>query len=333
MAVKYDRLILIMDDVELEQFCRQWVDRRLGYVEVRRFGETGDKGRDVVGFLSLQRHEGQWDNYQCKQYRKRLSVTEGLLAVGKVLYWASRGEFTAPRRFYFVAPKGLNQKLAALIDKPGEFKGTLISKWEETCSKKIVKEKILPLDQALMDVIHAYPFHEIHKVTIDELMDDPGVIPLLVDRYGADPGHYPPGTVPATIGQDELKYLRALVDAYGERENMTFANHEAVFAHTIHGPDLRVHRECYFEADAFQKFYRDNTSPKIIETFRKEIHFGIKDRLKTPTPDTLARVEAVMLQAAIVSPAGPLAKYAYVPVKQGVCHHLVNDNEISWKAP
>jgi hypothetical protein len=333
MSIKYDRLILIMDDTELEQFCRQWVDGRLGYTEVRRFAATGDKGRDVVGFLTKQRHEGPWDNYQCKQYRKPLSVTEGLLAVGKVLYWASRGEFTAPRKFYFVAPKGLNQKLAALIDKPSEFKQTLLLKWEESCGKKIIKDKSLPLDQALIDAVHNYSFHEIHKITIDELMDDPGTVPLLVNRYGADPGHYPAGAVPAVVGQDELKYLRAMVDAYSERENISFANHEAVFAHATHGPDLRVQRVCYFEADAFQKFYRDNTSPKIIETFRRDIYLGIRDKLKAPTIDALERVEAVMSQAAVVSPAGPLAKYAYVPVKQGVCHHLVNDDEISWKAP
>jgi ABC-3C protein len=96
---------------------------------------------------------------------------------------------------------------------------------------------------------------------------------------------------------------------------------------------LRAHRERYFEADAFQKFYRDNTSAAVIKTFWNEIHFGIRDKLKAATSDTLARVEAVMSQAAIVSPAGPLAKYAYVPVKQGVCHHLVSDDEISWKAP
>jgi hypothetical protein len=106
-----------------------------------------------------------------------------------------------------------------------------------------------------------------------------------------------------------------------------------VFAHATHGSDLRDHRERYFEADAFQKFYRDNTSPEIITTFRKDIHFGIKGKLKAPAKDTLARIDTVMAHASTVSPAGPLAKYAYVPVKQGVCHHLVNDDEMSWKVP
>ena len=39
---------------------------------------------------------GLGDNYQCKQYRTTLGLSEGLLAVGKVFYWASVGEFSVP---------------------------------------------------------------------------------------------------------------------------------------------------------------------------------------------------------------------------------------------
>ena len=330
MQVKYDRLILIMDDDELEKFCREWVDGLAGYVEVHRSAGPGDRGRDVVGFVTAQRHEGPWDNYQCKQYRERLGLNDGLLAVGKVLYWASRGEFTAPRGFYFVAPKGLNQKLAALVDKPSEFKQSLIDKWDIACGGKIISGQNITIDAALQAVIEAFDFTSIFKVTVDEMLKDPAIKPLLFKKYGADPGDYPKGTVPVDVGAEEQRYLHAMVDAYSEREKSAFADHEAVFAHAVHGPDLRDHRERYFEADAFQKFYRDNTSPEVIATFRKEIHFGIKSTLKTTTADTLARVDAVMAQASTVSPAGPLAKYAYVPVKQGICHHLVNDDEMSW---
>ena len=98
-----------------------------------------------------------------------------------------------------------------------------------------------------------------------------------------------------------------------------------------HGPDLRRQRERFFEAEAFQKFYRDNTSASVISGFRKDVQFGVVDRWNASAADTLARVEAVMELAGTVTPAGPLAKYAHVPVKQGVCHHFVNDGEMSWK--
>jgi hypothetical protein len=223
MQVKYDRLILIMDDDELEQFCRQWVEALLEYAQVHRFAGPGDKGRDVVGFLTPQRHEGPWDNYQCKQYRERLKLNDGLLAVGKVLYWASRGEFTPPRRFYFVAPKGLNQKLAGLVDKPSEFRETLVDKWDAACASKIIVGQKILIDAALQAVLDAFDYTEIHKITVDEMMVNPAIKPLLFARYGADPGDYPRGTVPAEVGVEELKYLRALVEAYSEREKLTFA--------------------------------------------------------------------------------------------------------------
>jgi hypothetical protein len=333
MQVKYDRLILIMDDDELEQFTRLWVERLSGYREVHRFAGPGDKGRDVVGFLTAQRHLGEWDNYQCKQYRQRLGLNEGLLAVGKVLYWASRAEFTAPRRFYFVAPKGLNQKLTALVDKPSEFKKTLVDKWDIACGSKIISGQKIDIDPALAKALDSFDYSSIHKITVDGMLADSSIKRLLFETYGADPGDYPRGTIPPDIGVEELKYLRALVDAYEEREKVSFADHNAVFSHQTYGPDLREHRERYFEADAFQKFYRDNTSPDIIATFRRDIHFGIKAKLKEPAADTLTRIDAVMGHASMITPAGPLAKYAYVPVKQGICHHLVNDEEISWKVP
>jgi hypothetical protein len=45
---RYDRLLLSLDDTELEEFVRQWVVRISQYVEVERFTGTGDMGRDVV---------------------------------------------------------------------------------------------------------------------------------------------------------------------------------------------------------------------------------------------------------------------------------------------
>src|SRR3546814_5658290 len=98
-----------------------------------------------------------------------------------------------------------------------------------------------------------------------------------------------------------------------------------MFSHPTHVSNLRTHRERYFEADGFQKFYRDNTPTDIIDNFRRDIHLGVRETLRQPAADQLARVDAAMQQAAIIAPAGPLARHAHVPVKQGMCHHLVSD--------
>lgn len=330
-SVRYDRLILLMDDDELELFCRAWTDKKSGYVEVKRFAGAGDMGRDVVGFLTDKRHDGLWDNYQCKQYRKAVSRSQGLLAIGKVLYWASRGNFTAPRRFYFVAPKGLARKLELLIDKPSEMKQALIDEWDAVCASSITKKVVVPLDAKVKATIESFDFKNVRIVTIDDMMDDSAVKPLLIEKFGADPGMYPAAAVPLDVQDTEMRYIDELVEAYSERAKAPFADHAAVLADACHGPDLRTQRERFFEADAFQKFYRDNTSASVISSFRKDVRFGVVERWNAPTTDTLARIESVMDRAGVVTCAGPLAKYAHVPVKQGMCHHFVNDGELSWK--
>lgn len=320
-----------MDADELERFCRDWVEKKSGYHEVRRFAGSGDKGRDVVGFLTDKRHDGAWDNYQCKQYLRGISLPEALLAIGKVLYWASQGEFTPPDHFYFVAPKALANKLEAIIDKPSELKAALIAQWDTVCSTSITKKVTITMNAEIKAVIDAFEFKNVRAITLDDMMADPAVKPLLIEKWGADPGKYPPATVPTDVQSTEMRYIDELVEAYGERAKAPFADHDAVLQHADHGPDLRRQRERYFEADAFQKFYRDNTTATVLSGFRKDIHFGVVDRWKAPAADTLARVEAVMDHAGTVTPAGPLAKYAHVPVKQGMCHHFVNDGELSWK--
>lgn len=329
--IRYDRLILVMEDHELEKFCRTWVERRSGYVEVIRFGGTGDKGRDVVGFITDQKHDGEWDNYQCKQYSSKLSRDRGLLALGKVLYWVSQDEFSSPRWFHFVAPKGVSGPLDVLINSPSKLKAALIADWDATCSEKIVAKTKILLDSKILAAINGFDFSKVSRITVDEMMADPACKPLLVELYGDDPGHYPKAAVPANVEATELGYVAALVDAYSERNQTPFTDHAAVLADTIYGPDLREHRERYFDAESFQKFYRDNTTEEIIDAFRKDIRLGVQPTLKLPASDTLARIDAVMGQAAGLPPAGPLAKYAYVSVKQGVCHHLINDGEMKWK--
>lgn len=321
-----------MDDIELEQFCRQWVEKRCSnYFEVKRFGGAGDKGRDVVGFCTDRRHESDWDNYQCKQYRSKLGKADGICAVAKVLYWSSQGEFNRPRRFIFVAPKGLNSSLLRLINNPDTFKSELISSWGAVCASKIVRNKDIELEGEVLKTIEGFDYSTISFVDVDEMVEDPASKPLLFELFGSDPGDFPKGTVPLEVQAHEITYMDALLSAYNDREKGTFASHQDVLQHTEHGEDLRVHRSRFYEADGFQKFYRDSTSPETIADFRRGIRLGIHETLKKSASDELARVEATMLHAGALQPAGPLARYAYIPVKQGICHHLVNDNEITWK--
>jgi len=330
--MQFHRLILALDDESLERFVRDWIARKTGdYVEVERFSGAGDLGRDVVGFRTKSRHEGPWDNYQCKQYGRTLQTSAALLELGKILHFAEQGAFTPPASYCFVAPRGMSRGLEALLFNPTSLRDELIAGWDANCATKISKGTTIPLSASLRNMIDAYDFSRVKRVTVDGMLDDSAVKPVLAKWFGADPGAPPKGIVPVQVDVREQPYLGQLIDAYGERTGSTFADPEAVASHAEHGPHLQEQRTRFFEADAFNRFYRDNTLEDDLQALHEDVYHGVVGRYRGTHPDTLARVDAVMDQAAVVTPAGLLARHARIPVKQGLCHHFANDGTFVWK--
>lgn len=328
----YDRRILSLTDDELERFVRDWVDRKVAnYVECARFSGAGDLGRDVVGFLSRARHEGDWHNYQCKQYGKTLPTDVGIREIGKILFNASQGNFTPPTRYFFVAPRGMNRNLESLIFNPSSFKARLLSEWDRLCAGSIIEKQTIPLDQGLKDFIESYDFSSIARLALDDILGDPEVNPVLTKWFGADPGPAPKGVVPTAVDASELPYIGQLVDAYGDRDGTVYADHTVIEAHPTHAPHFVRQRERFYDAAAFKRFYRDNTEKGVLDTFETDIYHGVIEECEAGHPDKLKCVDSVMSRAAAVTPSGILAPHARVPVKQGVCHHFANDYRLRWR--
>jgi len=331
--IDYHRMVLTLDDKGLERFTRDWVSLKKGeYFEIQTFAGAQDLGRDVVGFITPARHEGDWHNYQCKQYTKhRLPLSEGLNELGKVLYYASRGEYTPPIKYFFVAPHGISRPLEKLMDKPSTLRETLLDEWDKHCGGKIIKGEVVPLNPKLKSVIESYDFSTVTRVTLDEMLAADRVSLVLHQHFGADPGPAPTGVVPADIQADELPYIGALVAAYAERDGVIYKGHAEINDHATHGLHLSAQRERFFDADSFKRFYRDNTAPETLPRFEREVVHGITDVHGRDYVDSLGRLEGVMAQAAVIQPGGPLATHAGIPVKQGLCHHFVNDGKLAWR--
>jgi hypothetical protein len=330
--MQFHRQILALDDEGLERFVRDWIACKTAeYQEVARFSGAGDLGRDVVGFRTDRRHEGPWDNYQCKQYGRTLQAGSALLELGKILYHADRGEFTPPATYYFVVPRGMSRGLEKLVFNPTALHHELLAKWDVDCSKKIVKGQTIPLSDRLRRTIDAFDFSKVMRITVDGILGDDAAKPVLAKWFGADPGAPPRGIVPADVDVREQLYLWQLIAAYAERAGADFADHAAVAAHAEHGPHLQEQRTRFFEADAFNRFYRDNTLEEDLESLHEDVYHGVLGPYRGSHADPLGRIDAVMTQAAVVAPAGLLARHARVPVKQGFCHHFANDGKFTWK--
>ena len=329
----YYRRILALDDKALERFVRDWAElKKDEYEEVHCFGGSGDLGRDVVGFVTKQRHEGPWHNYQCKQYlQRRLPFADGLIELAKTFYHADENGFTMPDRYIFIAPHGLSRNLELLFDKPTELRSTFLASWDEVCSAKIVEKKVIPLGPRLRAKIEAYDFGRVTRLGVDMMLTHPRVNLVLHRYFGADPGPAPRGEAPPAIDPIEIPYLTQLVHAYGERSETAPQSPEDALTDTSHGPHLRRQRERFYDADYFMRYYRDNTAPEVLPTLESDIENGVFEVFNRQHVDTLERIDAVMQQAALVDPSGPLKPHARVTVKQGVCHRFANDGRFRWK--
>ena len=331
MLQNYAARILALEAERLEEFVRDWLSYRVQhYIENERWSGSGDMGRDVVGYVTKNRHEGDWDNFQCKQLKARLSEKGAFLELGKIFMHAAAGEFTLPRAYYFVAPKGVVRNVQTYIAHPEKFRAACLSNWPAFCENDLVENKPVPLTPEISTMIGSFNFKEVYAIDASKLANDQFIKPVLVEWFGHDPGEAPHGSAPDSPQFEEAVYLRQLADVYGEQTGTMFASTDEVLADPNWGKHLRIQRERYFDAAEFKRYYRDSTPGKYLDIFQEDIYHGVFEVYADEYKDKFDRVKKVLTQAANIQASGVLAKYARVPVKQGICHHFANEGRLSW---
>jgi hypothetical protein len=325
--------IVALEDDELEEFVELYAERKSkDYVEMTRVGAANDKGRDVIGFLSRARHEGEWDLYQCKRKVRgsKLRIGEAMTELGKVFHHHAAGAYaTLPRRYVFVSPRGMDGSLGTLLENPSRIGKTLLETWDKHCRTKITARNAVELTPEIRASIEGYDFSVVECLTATKLVKDPAARPALVQVLGLPPGEAPEGETPDEVSDAELTYISQLRDVYAGSAGSDFATLDDVFADARFGEHLRTQRYRYYQACTFRDFHRDNTAAKSVDVFKNDIYHLLIDVYNEAHPSPLARIDAVMKHTG-AAPAGILGTMARAPVKQGTCHHLVSDGRIRW---
>lgn len=327
--------ILLLSAKGLERFVHRWVASRMtDYVDHHEFGDASDMGRDIGGFITTAKHEGDWDNFQCKMLAKPLDAPTMFEEVGKILHFATEGHFTAPRKYVFVAPKGFNRGAEELLHNPERFRSIMLAEWDKRCSRKIRSNgDPVPLTPALEDTIKHFAFDRIEGWDVDKMLALPGMKLVLADTFGDDPGEAPKGVVPGAVADDEAVYVGQLVSIYAEYSGLPLANVQAVMDHPEHGMHLAMQRRRYYDTDAFRRHFRDNLDPEHLQLFNEEVHSGVFDAYASTAG--FERLTRVMERAGSLEITGIFGRHrrASVQVRQGTCHHLANEGVMPWTKP
>ncbi len=316
---------------EWECFTEEWASSlKDSYTSVRRFGGSGDQGIDIVGFVTDAMWDGSWDNYQCKRYNNSLSPSDIWVEIGKIIYYSYKKEYPPPRKYYFVASKGVGTTLQKLLGNPENLKNQAQDNWKAHCQDKITKTVSLPLEGELLDWFNKFDFSIFSERSVLELIDGHAKTRYHSVRFG---GGLPPRPKvtrpPEDHNVEESSYIRQLLSAYGDHLK-TPVNDALVLPQHLSSDFLRQ-RERFYYAESLRNFARDTVPDGTFENLQAEVFHGVIDICDHDHEDGLARMRATVAQAASISiSSNPLVSVVQVQDKQGICHQLANEYKLIW---
>ncbi|MEU0915062.1 hypothetical protein OG968_35725 (plasmid) [Streptomyces althioticus] len=319
-----------------EDFTVEWV-RAFGlwngrpYLRVKRMGGAGDRGADVAACLTPQGTAGEWHCYQCKHYSKALTQSDAWPEMVKIFTAKVLGEYELPTRYVFVAPK-IGQTLDRLLLHPPKLKKDFLEAWDKGDSK-LGTDLDPAIRQAVGDLARQTDFSMFEAADIDNILELHATTPHHVRRFpeqlrprpDADPA-------PAEQRADEAVYVQKLLDVYNEKYGLSLQTLAQTREHERINRHLARQREAFFHADALRVFARESVPEatyKKIETNLYNAVVDIEDRDYNCGHD---RLDAVLDAAAAhqPNPHNILAPVVEVIDLKGLCHHLANDNKLTW---
>ncbi|MEM8671129.1 MAG: ABC-three component system protein [Planctomycetota bacterium] len=319
---------------EWDEFVLEWMDGfDPQYAFTDRLDGAGDKGRDVVGYVGEPSSGCEWDNYQCKHYKDKLIPSEVWIELGKLCVFTFLGEFSVPRRYRFVAPKGVGTSLHDYLRNPEKLRKELRKQWKNKCENEISKKSAYPLEGDLLAHVNAFDFSIVGYVPVKDLIEQHARTKHHFKRFDIDPPVRPADeSPPEDIRPEEVSYVTALLEAYGD----CLARPVVDIADIENEGMIRRHfdrsRQWFYSADSLNRFSRDQVEVGTFEKLKKEILDGIIDTVEEECSDAFVRVRRTTDKAQTIIPSNSKLTGFVTPAdKKGVCHHLVNDSEIAWR--
>jgi len=180
--------VKIFSPEEFEAFVEEWASSLtpVPYAKVRRFAGSGDMGIDVAGFTSDQGFAAPWDNHQCKRYDHPLRQSDIYKEIGKIIYYSWSGEFTAPRKHFFVASQGIGTSLEKLLADSEKLKQAVHKNWAQSCQTTagITSTKEVPLEGQLLNYFSAFDFSIFSSKSVLELVEQHSKTAFHSVRFG-----------------------------------------------------------------------------------------------------------------------------------------------------
>ena len=331
---KTQRVRLFSAD-EWEEFTEEWASSlENSYHCVKRFAGAGDKGLDVVGFIASSQFSDGWDNFQCKFYDKPLTPSDVWVEFGKIIYFTHCGEYTPPRKYYFVSPKQIGTKLGKLLANAKKLKEELKYNWEKHCQDGITSTGKIKLEGDLLAHLESFDFTIFDSVSLVRMIEQHAATAFHAVRFGGGLAPRPEPEIPPedTVSMDH-RYVRHLLSVYAQYigDDQELPDLSLLDKDDVIRNNFRRQRERFYHAESLRNFSRDTVPSGVFEALQNDVFDGVVDVCESKHDCGMDRLSATMSQAAkITVDASSLTSVTRTRDKQGMCHQLVNDSRLNW---
>lgn len=329
---KVSRVQIFSPD-DWEKFIEEWASSlKSRYAMVRRFAGAGDMGIDIAGFTEGVGFSAPWDNYQCKRYDHALRPSDIHVEIGKVIYYTWLKEYTVPQKYYFAASHDVGTSAAKLLLNPGGLKESVWQNWDKQCKQQITSTAEIALAGNLLDYFKAFDFAIFSSKSLLELIAQHEETGYHTIRFG---GGLPPrpnvGAPPDEPSAYESRYIRQLLNAYGDHLGERVADIPALNTHAMLRQNFVRQRERFYNAEALRNFSRDTVPEGTFDALQEEVFHGVVEVSEAAHANGFERMQATVARAATVSStSNPLAPATRVQDRQGICHQLANEDRLMW---
>lgn len=323
-----EQRLLLMDDDEWEAFiegCARQLMVEGSYSQVIRMGGAGDKGRDVCGYTQDHPAKDTWDLYQAKHYEGALSPSAFLAELAKFLSSVYEGAYTRPRE-YFICALRVGPKLLDLVLKPDGLCQWILSEWQEKKGNFGTFNKAL--SPGLEAFINDFPFEIIRIKTPADLLEIHSRSDKHWERFGVLAQRGPNPTMPEAPTADEQKYVSALLKVYEEAGGKWICDPVAI--PSKYQKNFKIHRRLFYSAEGLNRFSRDKL-PGAFDDLVGQVELGVGTVASYPHLDGMTRLKEVLGVANTLQvTSNPLNYRLQAGDLQGTCHHLANQERITW---
>ncbi len=334
--------VQLYSDKKFEAFIEEWAYYYLkeicgAYVRVVNFSGSGDRGRDVIGYVDESQSPPICDVYQCKHYKTPVSTSEFLPELAKLCKHAFDKTIPIPRRYWIVAPQDVGPGLGELLEKPNEVRKALKESWEDAKKKPLLKiaGTVVSLDGALNEFVDSFDFSMVRPKPILEVISEFRRTHRYAQRFGGGlTKPIPIPSIPSQLGANETRYVEQLVAVYSHDSGDPPIHPTRLLG--LSSSTVAKHfnrsRERFYFAETIREFAKDNLPAGFdYKTIQAEVLDGVIDTVERDYEKALDRVNATTDKASTLSIGEhPLKPYLKSQSLKGICHQLVNDEQITW---